>query len=58
MEPGIFMGFGKNRRVYLEDIGLIDSFMASDDLNICVEALLHKRVKNMTPITLIEPKPS
>jgi len=58
MEPGIFMGFGKNRRVYLEDIGFIDSFMASDDLNICVEALLHKRVKNMTPITLIEPKPS
>jgi hypothetical protein len=25
--------------------------MASDDLNICVEALLHKRVKNLTPIT-------
>lgn len=52
------MGFGKNRRVYLEDIGLIDSFMASDDLNICVEALLHKRVKNMTPITPVDPKPS
>lgn len=56
MEPGVFEGFGKNRRVFIEDIGVIDCFMASDDLNICVEALLHKRVKNMTPITPTAPK--
>ena len=53
MEPGVFEGFGKNRRVFIEDLGVIDNFMASDDLNICVEALLHKRVKNLTPITPI-----
>jgi hypothetical protein len=51
MVSGQFEGYGKKRRVFLEDIGVIDNFMASDDLNICVEALLHKRVKNMTPIT-------
>lgn len=51
MVPGVFEGYGKKRCVFLEDIGVIDNFMASDDLNICVEALLHKRVKNMTPIT-------
>lgn len=37
-------------RVHLEDIGLIDDFMASDDLNECVEALLHKRPKHSTAI--------
>lgn len=25
---------------------MVDNFLASDDLNICVEALLHKRSKN------------
>lgn len=51
MEPGVFEGYGKHRRVFIEELGIIDNFMASDDLNICVEALLHKRVKNLTPIT-------
>lgn len=37
-------------RVHLEGIGLIDDFMASDDLNECVEALLHKRPKQTTAI--------
>ena len=43
---GQFEGTGKNRRVYIEDLGIVDNFMASDDLNICVEALLHKRPKH------------
>jgi hypothetical protein len=35
--------------VYIEGLGLVDNFLASDDLNICVEALLHKRSKNAGP---------
>ena len=46
MLHGVFEGQGKNRRVYIEGLGLVDNFLASDDLNICVEALLHKRSKN------------
>jgi hypothetical protein len=42
---GAFEGYGRHRSVYIEDLGMIDDFMASDDLNICVEALLHKRQK-------------
>jgi hypothetical protein len=44
--PGVFEGVGKNRRVYIEDLGMVDNFMASDDLNECVEALLLKRPKH------------
>lgn len=48
--PGVFEGVGKNRRVYIEDLGMVDNFMASDDLNECVEALLLKRPKhNISP---------
>lgn len=47
--PGVFEGVGKNRRVYIEDLGIVDNFMASDDLNECVEALLLKRPKHHVP---------
>jgi hypothetical protein len=46
MLHGVFEGQGKNRRVFIEGLGIVDNFLASDDLNICVEALLHKRSKN------------
>lgn len=46
----IFEGTGKDRKVYLDDVGLIENFMASDDLNECVEALLHKRIKNTSHV--------
>lgn len=49
---GQFEGSGKNRKVYIEDLGVVDNFMASDDLNICVEALLHKRPKHNPASTL------
>lgn len=45
---GVFEGNGRSRRVFIEDIGLIDDFMASDDLNTCVEALLQKRPKHFS----------
>lgn len=45
-------------RVHLEGIGLIDDFMASDDLNECVEALLHKRPKHTAASTIVAPMPS
>ena len=41
----IFQGTGKNRRVWVVEIGLVDNFMPSDDLNEVVESLLHKRAK-------------
>ena len=49
MLHGVFEGQGKNRRVYIEGLGVVDNFLASDELNICVEALLHKRSKNAGP---------
>ena len=42
---GQFEGSGKNRKVYIAGLGIVQNFMASDDLNVCVEALLHKRTK-------------
>ena len=41
----IFQGTGKNRRVWVVEIGLVENFMPSDDLNEVVESLLHKRAK-------------
>ena len=32
-------------RVYVKGLGIIDDFMASDDLNECVDALLQKKSK-------------
>ena len=53
MQHGAFEGLGKNRRVFIEGLGIVDNFLASDDLNICVEALLHKRSKNSVPDTFV-----
>lgn len=39
-------GTGKNLKVYVEGLGYVENFLASDDLNECVEALLKKRPKN------------
>ena len=50
--PGVFEGVGKNRRVYIEGLGIVNDFMASDDLNECVEALLLKRPKHNIPPTV------
>ena len=37
---------GNNKRaVYISGLGIIDDYMASDDLNECVDALLQKRSK-------------
>ena len=55
--PGVFEGSGKNRRVYIEDLVVVDNFMASDDLNECVEALLLKRPKHNIPTTTIQTCP-
>lgn len=33
------------RAVYISGLGVIDDYMASDDLNECVDALLQKRSK-------------
>jgi len=35
-----FRGKGKACTVWIEGLGLVEDFMASDDLNECVEALL------------------
>lgn len=40
MRPGVVIGNGKDRAIFVEGIGIVDNFMASDDLNDCVEALL------------------
>jgi len=37
------------RAVFISGLGLVDNFMASDDLNECVEALLQKRMKSQVP---------
>ena len=37
---------GSNKRaVFISGLGIIDDYMASDDLNECVDALLQKRSK-------------
>ena len=36
---------GNKRAVYIAGLGIIDDYMASDDLNECVDALLQKRSK-------------
>ena len=37
---------GDNKHaVYISGLGIIDDYMASDDLNECVDALLQKRSK-------------
>ena len=37
---------GTNKRaVFISGLGIIDDYMASDDLNECVDALLQKRSK-------------
>lgn len=46
MQPGVARGKGKDRVILVEGIGLVDNFMASEDLNECVEALLQKRPKS------------
>ena len=38
-------GSTNNRAVYIAGLGIIDDYMASDDLNECVDALLQKRSK-------------
>jgi hypothetical protein len=53
LQHGVFEGHGKNRRVFIEGLGIVDNFLASDDLNVCVEALLHKRSKNSIPDTFV-----
>lgn len=40
MKSGVVMGNGKDRAIFVDGIGVVDNFMASDDLNECVEALL------------------
>lgn len=40
-----YIGVGKSCAVWIEGLGLVKDFMASDDLNECVEALLMKRPK-------------
>ena len=41
----VFQGQGKRRKVWVPEIGLVENFMPSDDLNVVVESLLHKRAK-------------
>ena len=38
-------GSTNKRAVYIAGLGVIDDYMASDDLNECVDALLQKRSK-------------
>ena len=38
-------GTGNKRAVHIPGLGIIDDYMASDDLNECVDALLQKRSK-------------
>ena len=40
------VGEGQNKQaVYIAGLGIIDDYMASDNLNECVDALLQKRSK-------------
>ncbi len=38
-------GIDNKRAVFIPGIGIIDDYMASEDLNECVDALLQKRSK-------------
>lgn len=40
---------GTKRAVYVPGHGMVDDFMISDNLNECVDALLQKRPKTMSP---------
>lgn len=42
---GVFRGSGRNRTVFFKDIGLVDNFLVSEDLNECVAAILFRKTK-------------
>ena len=45
VHAGVFRGKGKNCTAFFEDIGLVDNFVVSDDLNECVADILLKKNK-------------
>lgn len=45
VHAGVFSGKGKNCTAFFEDIGRVDNFVASDDLNECVADILLKKNK-------------